>query len=86
MRLEGKVALITGAGSGQGREAAVLFATEGAQVVVTDVNEEGLSETLQQVKAAGGQAVATRMDVSDEAQVQDAVLGTADLWQTHRVI
>jgi NAD(P)-dependent dehydrogenase (short-subunit alcohol dehydrogenase family) len=40
MRLEGKVAIITGAGSGQGREAAVLFATEGAQVVVTDVNEE----------------------------------------------
>ncbi len=46
MRLEGKVALITGAGSGQGREAAVLFATEGAQVVVTDVNEEGLAETI----------------------------------------
>ena len=73
MRLEGKVALITGAGSGQGREAAVLFATEGAQVVVTDVNEEGLAETLQQVKAAGGQTIATRMDVSDEAQVQEAV-------------
>lgn len=73
MRLEGKVALITGAGSGQGREAAVLFATEGAQVVVTDVNEDGIKETVEQVKAAGGEAIGTTMDVSDEAQVEAAV-------------
>ena len=42
MRLEGKVALITGAGSGQGRDAAMLFAQEGAQVIVTDINEDGV--------------------------------------------
>jgi NAD(P)-dependent dehydrogenase (short-subunit alcohol dehydrogenase family) len=73
MRLAGKVALITGAGSGQGREAAALFAREGAQVVVTDVNEEGIKGTVEMVKAAGGEAVGRRMDVADAAQVQDGV-------------
>lgn len=73
MRLEGKVALITGAGSGQGQEAAVLFAVEGARVVVTDVNEEGIKQTLARVKAAGGEAVGRRVDVADADQVQDGV-------------
>jgi len=73
MRLAGKVALITGAGSGQGREAAVLFATEGAKVVVTDINEEGIEQTLDQVEDAGGEAVGQSMDVSEESQVEAAV-------------
>jgi NAD(P)-dependent dehydrogenase (short-subunit alcohol dehydrogenase family) len=73
MRLAGKVALITGAASGQGREAAVLFAKEGAQVVVTDVNEAGIRGTLDLVKEAGGEAVGRLMDVSESSQVQDGV-------------
>jgi NAD(P)-dependent dehydrogenase (short-subunit alcohol dehydrogenase family) len=73
MRLEGKIALITGAGSGQGRESAMLFAQEGARVVVTDISEEGVKETVESVKAAGGEAVGRRMDVADAAQVQDGV-------------
>lgn len=73
MRLEGKIVLITGAGSGQGREAAILFAQEGARVVVTDINEEGVKETVESVKAAGGEVVGRRMDVADAAQVQDGV-------------
>jgi NAD(P)-dependent dehydrogenase (short-subunit alcohol dehydrogenase family) len=73
MRLEGKVALITGAGSGQGRDAAVLFAQEGAQVIVTDINEAGVKETVDLVKAAGGEAVGRQMDVADAAQVQEGV-------------
>jgi NAD(P)-dependent dehydrogenase (short-subunit alcohol dehydrogenase family) len=73
MRLEGKVALITGAGSGQGQEAAVLFAAEGARVIVTDVNEEGIRQTLDRVKAAGGEAAGRRLDVADEEQVRDGV-------------
>lgn len=72
-RLEGKVALITGAGGGQGRAAAVLFAKEGARVVVTDVNAEGGAETVQMVQAAGGQAVFQATDVSQAAQVEAAV-------------
>jgi NAD(P)-dependent dehydrogenase (short-subunit alcohol dehydrogenase family) len=73
MRLEGKVALITGAASGQGRDAALLFAQEGARVVITDINEEGVKEAVEMVKAAGGEAVGRRMDVADAAQVQDGV-------------
>src|SRR5216684_3368514 len=72
-RLAGKVALITGAGGGQGRAAAVLFAQEGAKVVVTDVKVEGGEETAQLVRAAGGQAVFRATDVSHAAQVEAAV-------------
>jgi len=73
MRLEGKVALITGAASGQGRDAAMLFAQEGARVVITDINEEGVKETVEMVKAAGGEAIGRQMDVADATQVQDGV-------------
>ena len=55
-RLAGKVALITGAGSGQGRAAARLFAKEGAKVVVTDVAIKGGEETVGLVRADGGEA------------------------------
>src|SRR5262245_28134503 len=72
-RLEGKVALITGAGGGQGRAAAVLFAREGAKVVVADVKAEGSEETVQLVKSAGGQATCIVTDVSQAAQVEAAV-------------
>jgi NAD(P)-dependent dehydrogenase (short-subunit alcohol dehydrogenase family) len=68
--------LITGAGSGQGREAAILFAKEGAKVVVTDVNEDGIRETLELVRAAGGEAVGRKMDVADTVQIQEGVAFT----------
>jgi NAD(P)-dependent dehydrogenase (short-subunit alcohol dehydrogenase family) len=64
MRLKDKVALITGAGSGIGRESSLLFATEGASVVVVDVNDEGGNETVELVKKAGGRAVYVHADVS----------------------
>uniref|UniRef100_B8HTA2 Short-chain dehydrogenase/reductase SDR n=1 Tax=Cyanothece sp. (strain PCC 7425 / ATCC 29141) TaxID=395961 RepID=B8HTA2_CYAP4 len=70
MRLANKVALITGAGSGIGRESALLFAREGAQVVVSDVNETGGQETVRLIEAAGGQAVFVRADVSRAADTQ----------------
>jgi NAD(P)-dependent dehydrogenase (short-subunit alcohol dehydrogenase family) len=63
-RLEGKVALITGAGSGMGRSAAELFASEGARVVVTDVVDDGGNATVDAVRAAGGEATYVRADVS----------------------
>lgn len=72
-RLAGKVALITGAGGGQGRAAAVLFAREGARVVVADVKVEGGEETARMVNAAGGQAVFHATDVSQAEQVDAAV-------------
>lgn len=67
MRLNNKVALITGAGSGIGRESAVLFAKEGAAVVVADVNDAGGAETVARIEGAGGQAVYVHADVSKAA-------------------
>jgi len=64
MRLEDKVALITGAAGGIGRETSLLFAAEGARVVAVDVNDEGCQETVDLVTAAGGQAISIHADVS----------------------
>ncbi len=72
-RLDGKVVLITGAGSGMGRLAAVKFAKEGARVIVTEIAEPAGQETVAQVRAAGGEAAFVRTDVSREADVVAAV-------------
>ena len=69
MRLKEKVALITGAGSGIGREAALLFAREGAAVVAVDVAETPGRETASSIEAAGGRARFVRADVSRAADV-----------------
>jgi NAD(P)-dependent dehydrogenase (short-subunit alcohol dehydrogenase family) len=72
-RLTGKVALITGAGMGMGREAAVLFAEEGARVVVCDINKKAADETVTLVEKAGGQALAAVGDVAIEDDVKRMV-------------
>jgi NAD(P)-dependent dehydrogenase (short-subunit alcohol dehydrogenase family) len=71
-RLEGKVALITGTGGGgQGREVARLFAREGAKVVGCDLNFEGANETVEMVKASGGEMVSLQpVDLTDGDQVK----------------
>ena len=78
MRLEGKAAIITGAGSGQGRAAAILFAKEGARVVVADVNVPGGEETVAEIRGAGGEATFKRTDVSDEGQCEELVKHAVD--------
>lgn len=65
MRLEGKVAIITGAGAGQGREASLLFAREGARVVAVDIRPEAVEETTEQIRRAGGEAAAVTGDVAE---------------------
>ena len=73
MRLEKKVALITGAGSGLGREAALLFAKEGARLVLNDIAAAAVEETAHMVVEAGGEALAVAGDVASEVDVERAV-------------
>jgi NAD(P)-dependent dehydrogenase (short-subunit alcohol dehydrogenase family) len=73
VRLKDKVALITGAGSGIGREAALLFAKEGASVVVVDMNDAAGKETAEAVEKSGGRATFAHADVSRSADVEAMV-------------
>jgi NAD(P)-dependent dehydrogenase (short-subunit alcohol dehydrogenase family) len=67
-RLDGKVCLVTGAGSGIGRASAKLFAGEGAHVVVADIDFDAAHQTVAEIQDAGGRASAELVDVTDEAQ------------------
>ncbi len=77
-RLTGKVALITGAASGIGRATALLFAREGARIVAADRNLAGSEQTVSQIQALGGEAIAVQLEVTNEAQVAAAIQTTLD--------
>src|SRR5215468_128817 len=78
--LEGKSALITGAGGGIGRATALAFAREGARVAVADVAVEAARETVAQVNAAGGQAISLSGDVTRDADVRAMVGAVVDAY------
>lgn len=78
MRLEGKVALITGGASGMGMVASMLFASEGARVVLTDVNDEAGEATARRIEEQGGEAIHVHADVSQEADAEVMVGKTVD--------
>lgn len=78
MRLENKVAIITGAGSGIGKETALLFAREGAKVIVADLNESNGEETVKELKIAGNEGSFFKLDVSDREQGNQMVRETLD--------
>ena len=69
MRLENKVALITGSASGIGKEIAIIFAREGAKVAIADLNLEAAEATAHEIDPSGKRAIGVAMDVTDEAQV-----------------
>jgi 3-oxoacyl-[acyl-carrier protein] reductase len=80
MRLEGKVALVTGAGSGIGRATALLWAREGARVACADLDEGAAKDTAQQIERGGGQALAVRADVTRAEDCQAMVERTVAAW------
>ncbi len=86
MRLSGKVAIVTGSGGGQGRAAALLFAKEGAKVVVTDWNQHLGTETVELIKAGGGDAVFVPADVSKSSDVKSLIESTINMFGGLNVI
>jgi 3-oxoacyl-[acyl-carrier protein] reductase len=80
MRLDGRVAVVTGAGSGIGAASALAMAREGARVVVVDLNEASAKSTVEQIEKAGGQALAVRADVTRAADNQTIVEKAVAAW------
>ena len=80
MRLENKVALVTGAGSGIGRASAELFACEGARVVVADLSVEAGESTVEGIRRAGGDAIFVQADVSMAADAEKMVRAATDTY------
>jgi len=79
-RLDGKVAIITGAGTGMGQTAAVIFAKEGAKVIVADVNQQAGEETVKMVRDAGGDATFAKVDVSKAEDAKNMVKTAVDTY------
>lgn len=79
-RLSGKVAIITGAGSGMGAEQARLFAKEGAKVVGGDMNIEALQAVVEEIKATGGDAIAVKLNISSPEDWESAVKTAVDTY------
>jgi 3-oxoacyl-[acyl-carrier protein] reductase len=75
--LKGRTALVTGAGSGMGRATAKILAAEGARVAVTDLNEEAAKKVADDIRGAGGEARAWRLDVADPKSIGDVVADVA---------
>ncbi|MFC4159312.1 3-oxoacyl-[acyl-carrier-protein] reductase [Chitinimonas lacunae] len=80
MRLSGKVTIITGAASGIGRATALRFGKEGAKVVVCDLNAAGIDGVVNEIVAAGGEAIAYVVNVTDKQQIAEMVSGVKSTW------
>ncbi|MCJ7702435.1 MAG: SDR family oxidoreductase, partial [Anaerolineales bacterium] len=86
MRLKDKVAVIAGGGLGIGRSVALVFAKEGARSVIADLNREAGEDTVEQIRAIGGEAYFVHTDVSDAAQVQKLISVALKHFQTIDVL
>jgi NAD(P)-dependent dehydrogenase (short-subunit alcohol dehydrogenase family) len=79
-RFDGRVAVVTGSGRGIGRATAIRLATEGARVVVNDVNADGIAATVAAIDAAGGMAMAGPADITSELAVTELIAEVAGAW------
>lgn len=86
MRFKDKVCVVTGGGSGIGLAACERFATEGAKVMVVDLNEDHGNETVKIIRDAGGESIFAKADVSNPAEVQAAIKAAVDKWAKIDVI
>ena len=78
MRLNHKVAIITGSASGIGRASAIMFAKEGAKVVVSDINDVGGKETVNAIKLNHGEAIYIHTDVAIASEIEHLIKATLD--------
>lgn len=82
MKLQDKVAVVTGAASGMGKQIAIDYAREGAKVVVSDLNLDGANETVEEIKANGGMAFAIKTNVAVEEDIQHLIDTTVSTYGT----
>jgi 3-oxoacyl-[acyl-carrier protein] reductase len=82
MKLDGRIALITGAGSGLGREIALAFARQGAKVAVNDLRKEAAERTADEIRSLGGDAMSLVADVSDSVEVRAMFGDLVSQWRT----
>jgi len=80
MQLTGKVAIVTGAGSGIGQAGAELLAREGAKVAAIDLEQEGIQETIDKIQRNGGEALCATADISRPEEVEQAIQATLQQW------
>lgn len=79
-RLEGKIAVVTGAGSGIGRATAIMFAKEGAKVVCANRNKDDGAETVKRIKEAGGEGIYVQTDVRKKSDIENLLKATLDTY------
>lgn len=80
MKLQGKTAVVTGAGSGMGKAIALLFAQEGAKVVAADINQAGVDAVVAEIREKGGEATAAAVNVSRRDDVEAMIRTAADTY------
>ena len=86
MRFDGKVVIVTGGALGIGQATAMLFAQEGARVIIADIDDQGGSETVRQIREAGGEATFVHTDIRSSADAQNMVRVAVDAYGTVDVL